>query len=40
VENNFNEINVVRHIDDQSPDLACPNLGQLGGDDFEVPVHR
>jgi hypothetical protein len=27
-------------VDDQSPDLAFSHLGQLGGDDFEVPVHR
>jgi hypothetical protein len=30
----------VRHIDDQSPDLSFAYGSQLGGDDFEVPVHR
>src|SRR5207248_3146462 len=29
-----------RQVDDQSPDPAFPNGGQLGGDDFEVPVRR
>ena len=29
-----------RQVDDQSADLAFSNLGQLGGDDIEVPVHR
>jgi len=26
-------------VDDQPPDLALPHRGQLGGDDFQVPVH-
>src|SRR5438477_988200 len=29
-----------RHIDNQPPDLSFPHGGQLGGDDFEMPVHR
>ena len=29
-----------RQVDDQPPDLAFPHRGQLGGDDFEVPVRR
>ena len=29
-----------RQVDDQSADLAFAYGGQLGGDDFEVPVHR
>ena len=29
-----------RQVDDQPPDLALPHRGQLGGDDFEMPVHR
>ena len=40
MENKFNEIKSVRFIDDQPPDLAIPHRGQLGGDDFEVPVDR
>ena len=27
-----------RQVDDQSPDLAFPHRGQLGGDDLEMPV--
>ena len=27
-------------VDDQSPDLALAHLGQLGGDDLEMPVWR
>jgi magnesium-transporting ATPase (P-type) len=38
VENKFNEIRVVRQIDDQPPDLAFPLGGQLGGDFLEMPV--
>jgi hypothetical protein len=33
VENKINNLNALRLIDDQSPDLAFSNLGQLGGND-------
>ena len=29
-----------RQVDDQPPDLALPHRSELGGDDFDVPVHR
>jgi hypothetical protein len=40
VENKLNEIKFVRFIDDQPPDPAFPHIGQLGGDDLDMPVHR
>ena len=29
-----------RQVDDQPPDPALPDRGQLGGDDLQVPVER
>ena len=29
-----------RQVDSQPPDFALSNVGQFGGDDFKVPVHR
>src|SRR5215471_14061999 len=29
-----------RQVDNKPPDPAFPDRGQLGGDDFEMPVHR
>ena len=40
VENKFNEIKLVRQIDDQPLDLALTHRGQLGGDDLDMPIHR
>jgi hypothetical protein len=34
VENTFNEIKAVRHIDDEPPDLAFAQCGQFRGDDL------
>jgi hypothetical protein len=27
-----------RQVDDQAPDLALAHRGELGGDDFDVPI--